>query len=460
MKLKAQTENAYRIQEFIHIKYIFLVLLLINMISFICLLTMQIDNVHKIIILMPLSFMFMCFLINYNKDIVGINSGIIIALYLFKLAIMPVLFAAGDFYTDTSYDLYIQNWNRACVFTVIEVICVITSIKYWQFFFRKRTRKGYEVSSYKNYEFIKVCIIMLFLASILVFIVMPEIKYLFHFAWKKENITVVAKMGGPIYYLYKKSLDILRPLAVLYFYTLAKNCKTNGKKIIGIILILSSCLVWTDNRIIILITALTIIINLLISQKGFIVSILKPFSIIGTFGVVFLILMTTSSAGSLTGTVRAVDRYFGGYMIMAMNGSIVLDNPLEIFFADIWNGSVILTGIFGAKIDSTVILNETVNPEAVGSFFQSFMQSQKMFGIFAFIPILLIVGYIIYMDYLSQTEKSDLYKLVYSYLGISSSIYMIMYTMTMQLNFIIYNAMPLIIILYMSKRAKIFKRSI
>lgn len=446
----------------------YVMLVILSLLLSIYMLILPIDYSYLAIKLVPIAYtIFILIFVNKNT-VIGIGSASLIVLYFFRMCLVPLVSAYGNFYHDTDISLYVHNFNLACILMIIECFTVFASAKYFQKKYRKKlinyqknVNKNKLLTFSKN-PFLYMILYFFMSMSIVLFLKYPQLRGYFRFFFISNELSfeLLKKFEkdvsslGPIYYIAKTLFEFTRPL--LFFFILHKilnNKKLKGKKFYSLILTGIAFAFVSGEQIHSIFVAIICIYNILINtrSKSKILKICLPACVIIFVGYG---LYTFSSAGTPKMISRAIQNYFGGPVVMATGLGVKADNPIIYFFNDIYNGSSLLVGIFGSRVSTTDLINRYVNPAAYGTFFSFIIQSKFFFEYFAPCTVVFIVKFIYKMDFDTEKFDNDFYRMVYQYISFSVSVFLIMYTFTMVVNYIIYSILGYIIIIFLDKKVR------
>lgn len=446
----------------------YLILIILSILLSIYMIILPLDNRYLAIKLVPIAYtIFILIFVNKNT-IIGIGSASLIVLYFFRMCLVPLISAYGNFYHDTDISLYIHNFNLACILMIIECFTVFTSAKYFQKKYRKKliniqnNIKKNELLTFNRNPFLYIILFFLMGTSIILFFIYPQLRGYFRFFFISNELSfeLLKKFEkgisslGPIYYIAKTLFEFTRPL--FFFFILHKilnNKKLKGKKLYSLILTGIAFSFVSGEQIHSIFVAIICIYNILINtkSKSRVLKICLPACVIVFVGYG---LYTFSSAGTPKMISRAIQNYFGGPVVMAAGLGVKADNPIVYFFNDIYNGSSLLVGIFGSRMSTTDLINGYVNSAAYGTFFSFIIQSKFFFEYFAPCAVVFIVGFIYKMDFDTEKFDNDFYRMIYQYISFSVSVFLIMYTFTMVVNYIIYSILGYVIIIFLDKKVR------
>ena len=322
--------------------------------------------------------------------------------------------------------------------------------------------KKNKVLTFKENPVLYVLLFFLMSVSIVLFLVYPQLRgyFRFFFISNELNFELLKKFEkaissiGPVYYIAKTLFEFVRPLFFFFIlHKLLNNKKLRGKIFYSLILTGISFAFVSGEQIHSIFVAIICIYNILLNtkSKSKLLKIFLPACVIIFVGYG---LYTFSSAGSPKMISRAVQNYFGGPVVMATGLGVKADNPIIYFFNDIYNGSSLLVGVFGSKVSTTDLINKYVNLAAYGTFFSFIIQSKFFFEYFAPCTVAFIVRFIYKMDFNTEKFDNDFYRMVYQYISFSVSVFLIMYTFTMVVNYIIYSILGYIVIIFLDRKVR------
>jgi len=455
------------LQHLINIKKTIFFIIIVSSILSVFFLIMPITKFYSLIKIVPFSYSVFLFVFMFNKKIIGFGSLSVIILYFFRMVIMPIIVAYGNFYQSADFVYYSSNFNLACLMMVLESFTVLISLYIFQLIYFKKINNLKPINnniftglSFKNNTFIYIILLITLTMSIIILILFPDLKNYFQLIWENNNQynlklsllkESIVKLG-PIYYIFKKIVEFIRPL--IFFFTITfiiTNQNIKHKLFYSLIVVGVSISVITVERIHSYFITIICLYNILLNFN-YKTIYLKFFSIVMSIFMLIYGLNKFSSSGNPKSVARAYQIYFGGPVVMAIGLGIDADFPIKYFLNEIYNGSMLLTGLFGQRVTSYDLINSVVNESAKGTFFSFIVQSKFYFGILAPLTIIFVVWIITKTDFLAETSSNFFYKMVYQYISFSIATFLIMYSFTMVFNYVLYTILFYLFMIFIDKR--------
>lgn len=412
-------------RQYINIGQFKIVLYLLGTVSFVAMIMMEYDSVFKITMLLPACYLVCLFFFVKPNMGNGIGKVAIIVMYAFRMCILPVLCAYGNFWLEPKRSVYIQYYGEAIGLSCFECFLVFGSLYYFHQHYRKRISPiG---SPQKKNLLLKIFAAILLSISCCLIIRNPDfLSYFRPLIAEGDGITVYntvvhLQSYGFRYYLLLLVDVILRPVLAFMAtdYFLKRDKKFSALLVGGI-----NVFFVTDRRILSLLIGGCCVVQILLYLKQGIVK-KALYVLIGVLGIVTICYCFYGTTEPYL-IARKFQRYFSGPTLTAIG--IAVNQTFRLgpvaFLKRLFNDSIILTGLFRSfeVPEYAVQLSKSSSiwtPMMIGSI--------QYFSIFAPVIIILIVWFVIKCDYISISSDSGVYKLMVNYLAISVAIYMIMY---------------------------------
>lgn len=432
-----------------------MLLLVLSIIFGIYLNTLNIDTIHFLIRFCPFSFAI--FLLVFISEEILDNMGfkIITVLYFVKLSIMPIIEVQGKYFSYIPESFVNPNWNKACLLIMLEWLIFSQSMFLIDNFIRKNHIK---VIHLNNNKFIYAFSLLSLLVLLFGLIIDRSLLNEYFFPWMSDLTGTIN--SSSFYYFYKWILERAKPIIFFIIVTELYKKNFNGKYFLIFIISIFSAILFTEYRMMSIFTALTILIWLLGKNQGFRISS-SFYKFILIIGVIFLVISATMHSQAdqnIQNISRLFDIYLGGYAIAA--GDLGIHIPLSQGFASmfnsVWNQSTYISNIIG-KFHPTNddLLYSFLPAQAKGVFFEASVEGFKTINILYIVVFVLIIILIYFMYEHYKSEVDDLYKLIYLFMTISTSAYLVMYTMSMEIAYIIYFDLFFYIILLINSKIKV-----
>lgn len=384
----------------------------------------------------------------------GAGTLLLELLFFVKLCVIPVIEELGGYFSPISKSIYLPYFVIACIAIAGEWVMIGTSIVI-------ATRKGKyitkveKICSKTNYKWSVLISITLLLFVAFCLAIQPTFINEFYFAWSNDTTSLVTNRRG-IYYAFKWAIERGKPLFVFALVAYVEKSRYRYKNIILMIVTLVVGCIFTEYRIFSLITSVTLICWMLMKGKfrysGMLIKMGVAFGIIG---IVFLATMIKESDQNIANLSRLLDGYCGGYIITAGAWGCEIPNGFQSLVNTVWNGSFFLSNIFGKCYP----VNDTwlymyLNSGAYGSFYELSAEAKETVGLFTPFFIYLFISLIIYADIKAKSTYNVVHQLIYMYISISTSVFILMYTFSMIISHIIYYNLFFLAIIWIDENVK------
>lgn len=412
----------------------FTVLVLISLLSLVFLIGYPYDSDFSSIVFCPVAYALALVFVFVGRQSSGIGEIAIIVCYTFRMCILPVLCAYGNFFLEPEKSIYIDNFSYATALMCMEVIIVFLSIR---LFCGHASRVGVKIKevwrSRGNTFFLKLAAIVLLLLAILICILRPQLFTYLHFitaesdAYELIDLTSSLQSLGSVYYLFVLIVLFGRPLVsfILVEYFLRKGGKLGFALAFCVAII--NVLILSDRRILSLLIGATCFVQIFLHVKN-VRSRKAIVGVIACMGVLTLLVCFDDLNESAL-IARKFQRYFSGPTLTAIGISVLESFPQTPvdFLSRLFNDSIVLTGLF----DSISIDNYTLmlcGPSGKSIWTPMLIGSIQYFGPLGFIVLPLTVWVVARFDYLAQNTHSVMCAMIANYVTISIAVYMVMYT--------------------------------
>lgn len=425
-------------------------------ISFILMLTIDYDEDFKLTAILPLAYFIFTLLIIDNEIFrYGMGGGALIIFYFFRMCILPVICALGNFYLEPSKGDYMDYYDMAMILTCFENLIVFMSLSYYCHYFRQRKIITKIVSKYANSSHPIILLVVVFF-TLFIFIV-TTIFGIDYFNFISKGVegdfdTVSYQNLHAIWYILDLICTLWRPLAsfLLVAWFIDKNKKSSYMLIffVGILNVLFQ----SDRRIFSLLVGGFCFFYLTTQIKNRsirnILNLILVFCIVLTISIGFL---GSFDEGAWM-VARTFQRYFSGPTLtaMALKANDVIGMQFLDFLKLLLNNFQLFTGTMGRFVMTDHYLS--IFGMSRGLWTPMTAGSIRYFGIFFPVIIIIIVRYIVQCDYNVKKTDDELYKMIYSYIGVSVSCYMIMYSIELIVYFILSTALIYRILMFFESR--------
>lgn len=414
-------------------------LLVLSVVSMFMMTIMDYDADYKITILMPLVY---CFLtgVYFKEDKLnyGPCSKALMGFYGFRMCVLPVLCAYGNFWLEADKSLIMTKYNLGILYICIEFLVVILSLLYYNRKFndsRLFLSNSNRVNVPRHSLFTKAVLALSLLFIFLFIFIGPDY---FHFI--TSEMDEVLREEEPVghsgfWYLEDFVCILARPLLSFLIVCYCLKKKNPKGYFIIFFVILFNFLFVSDRRIFSLLISGTCIYYIISTTRN------KKFritlNVIMTIGAIFMIyacLFFQINAGEEM-LSRTVQHYFSGPSLnaLALIANEKYSYTITHFLKLMWNCSFILCAFFSS-------FPGTKEYEMIFGFVAwtpMFMDCVRYFGVLAPLFLIIFVKFIVNCDRRIKNTNETLYKMTYMFLGITTSCYMIMYNLHLVLYFLL-----------------------
>lgn len=434
--------------KYANISVIKKMLYVLSLISYFCLIFMEYDKEFKCTQLLPICYALCVFFLTKNRYTIGLGGVVLIGTYAFRMCLLPVICAYGNFYLEPARSTYIEYYFSAIILMCIECVIVFGSLTFFEkiYFMRQEIQR----ENSKKGNIVKYAMIIGVFVLFGCYFLEPELFGRYGLIGIDPE-TEMLEIYGALYYI-TMLLDILfRPLLafVLVDFFLSKN--TRWGVLLSCFIAILNMLISTDRRVFSLLIGATCLFYILAYGR---IKINKKlmYLLIGV-GAIFTIVLCFSGENTPLRIARKFQRYFSGPTLTAIGIAVWLKFPQNIltFISKLLNDSIIFTGIYGA-IPLTNYVIELCGTAGKSIWTPMTIGSIQYFGIFFPLPLVFAVWFIVYCDYKSNVTEKKLHVLIYDYLVISIGIYMVMYTVELVIHNIIFIGSFYRILLFLDKK--------
>lgn len=434
-----------------------LILSIIGIVCFILMITIKYDKDFIFTASLPLAYTVLIAFVCTNKMLsCGLGGTALVLFYCFRLCLLPVICAMGNFYMEPNKVDYIGYYNQGICLILIESLIVFVSLRHYTNKFSRLSVHRVSYLKRNNHQFINISVIVLTIMVIILQLGLGVDYYSFITSQADEFIReeLSQPKQGPLWYI----TDILstwwRPLVtfLLIFYFQKKIPKHSDSLIILIALV--NILYMSDRRIYALLVGGFALYYAMVNTKS-IITKRAIFILLGASGALTAFFgFYTSMTEDFSMVSRTFQHYFSGPTLNALSLR-VFDNegvrPLE-FVKLLLNDFQIFTATIGRFDIPDYFMS--LYGVSQGLWVPSVVGSVRYFGILFPLPTIFFVYYIKKCDYDSQREYYPLYKMIYSFIAVTVSCYMVMYTVELIFYFILSTAVLYRILIYFDKRLK------
>ena len=399
--------------------------------SVICLVLMifsgNIDSAHWAILLLPIVTLFGGLLLWASPLRLQFGMLCIFLFYYFRYNIVALFSVYGNYYIETSENIYLKYFNRACLLMGVEFSVVLLVL-----FLTKQTRKiDYGRGAYSKSDILvpkSIVLLLIAYCSILLFMY-PQLysNFILFFqntetrlAIKAEYIQASKSIPGILFYSFVYSIEFLRILLPFLILTnIYNNNYSYILKTLSIFLLFIGCISITTH---VQITGffVSIIIAYYLMEKNFKTRkrILVPFLVL--FLLLFIYAMDEySGLDSNIMVSRVLQNYFNGPSNVAAGLAVDRKNFLLIHLNDIMYSSTLLSGLFGIQLNhtSTEIFFTTTRDYTRSSIFPFIAQARFYYGyLIAPIATAFTTWLVLFFERKVYKETNELYRLLYMFI--------------------------------------------
>lgn len=439
------------------------VFLLIALIAFGLMLYIDYDRDFFLTAILPLVYAILILLFVGNDILnTGLAKKSLIAFYCFRMCLLPVICALGNFYLEPDKKDYINKYDQGILLTCFEALIVFVSLSYFTYYYGRYPIIGKHFSDRRSNHFVLYCTVLALTVFILMACELGGIKY-FHFITEEATADsllddMVQFEQSGIWYI----IDILctwwRPLFSFVVMYILYN-KFNKKAFFPISFVaLMNVLFMSERRIFALLVGgfCFYYLMILISNRK-----IKNVTLLLLLICIF-ITVQYSFYGSMEAGMwmisRTFQRYFSGPTLTAM--ALEVNDRIGVHFLDFFKLLLNDFQIFTGTIGSFPLIDYyyPIFGMSIGIWTPLVAGSLRYFGLFFPLIIIFIVRYIVICDCYAQKSKDELYKMIYSYIGVSVACYMIMYTVELIIYFMLSTAFLYKTLAYWDYRIKIKRK--
>lgn len=366
----------------------------------------------------------------------GIGTIVLVGMYAFRMCLLPILCAYGNFYIEPNKSIYMDYFGFAIILMCIECVIVMASLSYYTDKYNKKMAWLRRFNDRGVNESI-IILFVLFALTVYVIIINSLPGFLqshYHFLISTIDEASLFELGnaalqsyGALYYLAIILELTARPIVsfALVSWALKKNSKIG--MMVSVFIGLFNILLISDRRILSLLIGVCCLFQVLLHMRS---KLTKQalYWMIGSLAVMTIVYCFAGEDTPIR-VARKFQRYFSGPSLTAIGVAVYinyLQTPIE-FLKLLFNDSILLTGLFGPFPVRGYVL-ELCGPAGYSIWTPMFIGAIQYFHMFAPLLIVGIVKFLVYTDYRSQASDSDLRKMMFNYLTIAISVYMVMYS--------------------------------
>ena len=432
-------------------------LVIISIVSTYFMLTINYDPDFRLTFLMPVTYGFIvAFLCKNDNLLQGLGGSALVFFYCFRMCLLPVICAIGDFYMEPYKSDYIAYYNNGILLNCIECLIVFLSLRYFTRIFNNRRHLVVTQSlSYNNHHILTRFVFFLTVVVVLLQFGLG-VHYYSPITNQAEDI-VDEVLGDASHGAYWYITDILstwwRPLITILLIYFVQTKRIPHPQFWIVLIAALNIFFMSDRRIYALLVGGYALYYAMSISRSKITKRLIAFMLLGGGGVtLFFGFYGAASTADLEIVSRTFQHYFSGPTLNAL-ALRTLDavgvKPLEFMYL-LLNDFQSFTALFG-RIEM---------PNYYDSFFgMSFglwvpmtVGALRYFGFFFPLVLIFFVYYIKKCDYDASISSYSLYSMIYYYIGVCIACYMVMYTVELIFYFILTTGILYRALIYFDKR--------
>ncbi len=436
-------------------------LITFSLACFCLMLTMEYDSDFRVTSILPLTYAFVLLFIIKNSSInYGLGAKALVLFYCFRMCLLPLVCAMGNFHLEPDKNDYIAYYARGVFLIAAECVIVFGALKYFTNYFRNIGRTIVvtinDSAKRDHHLYYLFMVILTFLVLMLQFGL--NVDYYSPITSQAEEIieaeVLESDQGGAWWYITDMLSTWWRPLITISLIYLIINSKFSHPYVLIIIVSILNVYFMSDRRIHALLVGGFALFYAMSVSKSIIVKRIISIILVGSACVTLFFGFYTSATADLEMVARTFQRYFSGPTLNAL-ALRVLDStgfrPFE-FVCLLLNDFQSYTAMFGRIVMPDYyapifgMSRGLWVPVTVGSFIY--------FGPFFPLPLIYFVYYIKRCDYDAGTSSSPLYSMIYYYLGVCTSCFIVMYTVELVFYFIIATGLLFKILIYFDKKIR------
>lgn len=412
-----------------------------SLVSFYIMMTLNYDSDFQFTSLLPLTYFFVLVFI-LRDDIIadGLGAGALTYFYAFRMCILPLICAFGNFYIEPDKNDYIQYYNWGILLISIECVIVFCSLRYFTNFFIKKGKRVLKVEiTQSNHELIK-WVVGLLTITIIFLQAGLNVNYYTPITLQAEEI-IMYELGetskGAWWYINDLLSTWWRPLITIYLIYSILQRKIEHPYLWIVLIAGLNIYFMSDRRIYaLLVGGYALYYAMSVTKSVIVKRFISLFLLSGVFTTLFLGFYTSATA-DLEMMARTFQHYFSGPTLNALSlrvFDIIGVKPIDFVYL-LLNDFQTFTALY-----KTIELPNYFDPlfgYSQGLWVPMTVGSLRYFGIFFPIVLIFFVYYIKQCDFWAKHSSSSIYSMIYYYIGVCVSCYMVMYTVELICYFII-----------------------
>ncbi len=469
--MKTKYSKLYDIQQIYGFQILKPLSLILSLLSAVLLLCREWDSSHFAIVMLPAVFLLTSLLFDYDKNVKGLGSFIVVIAYLLRFTVFPVFISLGSYRTDVEESLYLPYFNQACLIMIIELIAVFVLLSWLGTRSYRKHKAEPQKSHYaaderkSKYRAVKIIIAILLLYVLLVSFCFPQLfttywRIIFFmgdsFARLERLNALINRIPGIIYYPFKYCAELLHYLIPIYLVVRINHSKLTlvQKWVAALFIGIAAFSVLTSEQINSIIIFLCIVVYMLGSHKEC-SKIIVPLGVICAVFVVVFVLKNIANVVDLTSLGRILNNYFGGPINVALSVHMKVNYAPEIgdFFRDIIANIPLLEDLASSP-DLNIMFGDVY--EMPGAIIPMSGYGFYYFGyIGCSIPALAVVLGVDWFDELNRKAKSSISILIMYICTVHLALSVFMYTLCIVYANIITFFIPMLIVCRFAEKGNI-----
>ena len=433
--------------------------------SFYLMMTLKYDPDFRFTAVLPLTYFFVLTLIvrNYVYNS-GLGASALFYFYTFRMCLLPLVCALGNFYLEPDKNDYIRYYNWGIVLICIECIIVFLSLKYFTNYFKKKEWKAKIIESTQSkHQIIKWVVVLLTLAVIILQAGL-KVDYYTPITSQADEILmseIAEPSTGAWWYITDMLSTWWRPLITitLISFLLRKNVRYSYFWIVIVAIV--NIYFMSDRRIhALLVGGFALYYAMFLTKSVFVKRTISMFLVAGALTTLFFGFYGSATSNNMEVVARTFQRYFSGPTLNALSLRVfdsIGIRPME-FICLFLNDFQTFTAVYG-----TIQLPDyymSAYGMSYGLWTPVTVGSLSYFGVFFPLPLVFFVYYIKRCDYYAAHISSLTYKMMYYFIGVCVSCYMVMYTVELIFYFIIVTGTLFRALVYYDQRVHFFNKKL
>lgn len=434
------------------------------LVSFYLMMTLKYDQDFRFTAILPLTYLFVLVFVIRNYVVnSGLGAKALVFFYLFRMCLLPLICALGNFYLEPDKKDYIPYYNWGISLICFECIIVFLSLKYFTNYYIKKWWKEKKNNSIQsNHQIIKWFVIILTLVVVLLQMGL-KVDYYTPITSQADEIImseIVDTPTGAWWYITDLLSTWWRPLITITIisFLLQKNVRYSYFWIVLIAIV--NIYYMSDRRIYaLLVGGFSLYYAMSVTKSIIVKRSISVFLLAGAIVTLFLGFYG-SATSNMEVVARTFQRYFSGPTLNALSLRVfdsIGVKPMDFVYL-LLNDFQSYTAVFG-----TIKMPNYYDPAfgmSQGLWVPMTVGSLRYFGVFFPVVLVFFVYYIKKCDFYAAHSSSLTYKMIYYYIGICISCYMVMYSVELIFYFILATGLVFKLLIYIDQRVHISKNKL